>query len=73
MHRFRSRWIFDVEIFERYLALPAQGDPPRRARIYEVVLAAWHEVPGSKLRAWNFLWSFVEVFAVWRRRVSARS
>ena len=66
---FHSRWIFDVEILERYLTLPVQdGGPPRRARIYELVLPSWHEVPGSKLRAWDFLWSFVEVFGVWRRR-----
>lgn len=68
--RFQSRWIFDVEILERYLALAVRdGGPPRRARIYELVLSAWHEVGGSKLRAWDFLWSFVEVFGVWRRRV----
>ena len=68
---FRSRWIFDVEILERYLALAVRaGGPPRRARIYELALPAWHEVPGSKLRAWDFLWSFVEVFRVWRQRRS---
>lgn len=67
--RFQSRWIFDVEILERYLALAVRdGGPPRRARIYELVLSAWHEVGGSKLRAWDFLWGFVEVFGVWRRR-----
>jgi dolichyl-phosphate beta-glucosyltransferase len=68
--RFRSRWIFDVEILERYLALPVRdGGSPRRARIYELVLPAWHEVAGSKLHAWDFVWSFVEVFGIWRRRV----
>jgi glycosyltransferase involved in cell wall biosynthesis len=66
---FRSRWVFDVEILERYLALAVRdGGPPRRARIYELALPAWHEVPGSKLRARDFLWSFVEVFRVWRQR-----
>ena len=65
---FRSRWIFDVEILQRYLLLPVRdGGPPRRARIYEVVLPCWREVAGSKLRPWDFLWSFVEVFGVWRR------
>jgi hypothetical protein len=48
------------------------GDPPRRGRIYELVLPAWHEVRGSKLRAWDFLWCFVELFDVWRRRVKIR-
>ena len=66
---FRSRWIFDVEILERYLLLAVRdGGPPRRARIYELVLSCWHEVPGSKLRPWDFLWSFVEVYGIWRRR-----
>jgi glycosyltransferase involved in cell wall biosynthesis len=66
---FRSRWVFDVEILERYLALPVRdGGPPRPARIYELPLLAWHEVAGSKLRVWDFLWSFVDVFGVWRRR-----
>lgn len=70
---FRSRWIFDVEILERYVALPVRdGGPPRRARIYELVLPEWHEVRGSKLRRLDFLRSFVEVFGVWRRRVGRR-
>jgi glycosyltransferase involved in cell wall biosynthesis len=68
---FRSRWVFDVEILERYQLLAVRdGGPPRRARIYELVLSVWREVPGSKLRAWDFLWSFVDVFGVWQRRVS---
>jgi len=66
---FRSRWIFDVELLDRYQRLPVgDGRAPRRARIYELVLPAWHEVPGSKLRAWDFVWSFIEVFGVWWRR-----
>ena len=72
--RFHSRWIFDVEILERYLALPVgDGGPPRRARIHEVVLREWSEVPGSKLRTRDFLWSFVEVLGVWRRRLARRA
>jgi dolichyl-phosphate beta-glucosyltransferase len=71
--RFRSRWIFDVEILERYLALPApDGGVPRRARIYEVALREWHEVAGSKLTMRDFLWSFVEVVGVWRQRLKAQ-
>lgn len=66
---FRSRWIFDVEILARYLALPVRdGGPARRARIYELVLPAWHEMPGSKLRVGDVLRGFVEVFGVWRTR-----
>ncbi len=65
---FRSRWIFDVEILDRYLRVPIADDgPPRRERIYELALPAWHEVRGSKLRPWDFVWSFVEVLGVWWR------
>jgi dolichyl-phosphate beta-glucosyltransferase len=70
---FDSRWTFDVEILERYVALPVEdAGPPRRARIYELVLPCWHEVRGSKLRATDFVRSFVEVFAVWRRAAGRR-
>ena len=69
---FDSRWIFDIEILERYLALPVtDGGAPRRGRIYELALREWHEVSGSKLHTSDFLWSFVEVFRVWRRRRNA--
>jgi dolichyl-phosphate beta-glucosyltransferase len=69
---FLSRWIFDVEILERYVALPVSaGGSPRRARIYEVAVATWHDVPGSKLHAWDFFRSFVDAFGVWRRRRAA--
>ncbi len=37
---FRSRWVFDVEILARYLALPVDdGGGPRRSRIYELTRA----------------------------------
>jgi glycosyltransferase involved in cell wall biosynthesis len=64
---FRSRWIFDVEILARYLDLPVDdGGGPRRSRIYELTVPAWHDVPGSKLAAWDFVRSIGELAAVWR-------
>ncbi len=45
---FRSTWIFDVELLARYLELPAEGGPPRRRRIYELTVPAWHDIPGSR-------------------------
>ena len=52
---FRSRWIFDVELIARYLRLPVgPGEPARRDRLYELVLPAWHDRPGSKLRWYDF-------------------
>jgi glycosyltransferase involved in cell wall biosynthesis len=48
---FRSKWIFDVEILSRYLAMTgtAQAD----SRICEVPLKTWTAMPGSKLTVWH--------------------
>ena len=71
---FRSRWIFDVELIARYLRLPVlPGEAPRRDRLYELVLPAWHDKPGSKLRWYDFVRATVEVGYVWRDRVTRRS
>jgi dolichyl-phosphate beta-glucosyltransferase len=66
---FRSPWIFDVEILARYIAVPVDdGGRPRQARIYELTVPAWHDIPGSKLKAWDFVRSVGELLAVWRSR-----
>lgn len=71
---FRSRWIFDVELIARYLRLPVEpGDTPRRDRLYELVLPAWHDKPGSKLRWSDFARAMLDVGYIWRERVSYRS
>jgi dolichyl-phosphate beta-glucosyltransferase len=70
---FRSRWIFDVELIARYLRLPVTpGDAPRRDRLYELVLPAWHDKPGSKLRWYDFVRAMVDVGYIWRERVTQR-
>jgi glycosyltransferase involved in cell wall biosynthesis len=70
---FRSRWIFDVELIGRYLRLPVRpGEPSRRERVYELVVPAWHDKPGSKLRWYDFARAIVEVGYVWRERVAHR-
>lgn len=66
---FRSRWIFDVELIARYLRLPvAPGEPSRKDRLYELVLPAWHDKPGSKLRWYDFARAAVDVGYIWRER-----
>jgi dolichyl-phosphate beta-glucosyltransferase len=65
---FLSPWIFDVEILARYLDLADDGGRPRRARIYEVALPTWHDVPGSKIRASDFARSLFELLAIGRNR-----
>jgi glycosyltransferase involved in cell wall biosynthesis len=68
---FRSRWVFDVELIARYLRLPAgPGEPSRRDRTYELVLPAWHDQPGSKLRWWDFPRAMVDLGHIWRERVA---
>ena len=70
---FRSRWIFDVELIARYLRLPvASGEAPRRDRIYELVLPAWHDKPGSKLRWYDFARAVVDLAYIWRERGAHR-
>lgn len=65
---FRSRWIFDVELLARYLGQPVgPGEPPRRARIYELAVPAWHHVPGSKLRWTDYLRSFFDLAVIHHR------
>jgi glycosyltransferase involved in cell wall biosynthesis len=66
---FRSRWIFDVELIARYLALPVSpGAPAQRDRLYELVVPAWHDIPGSKLRWYDFARAAIDLAHVWRER-----
>jgi len=66
---FRSRWIFDVELIARYLRLPvAPGERSRRDRLYELVLPAWHDKSGSKVRWYDFGRAMVDLGYVWRER-----
>ena len=57
----------------RYLRLPvAPGEPARRDRLYELVLPAWHDMPGSKLRWYDFARAMVDLVYIWRDRVAGR-
>jgi glycosyltransferase involved in cell wall biosynthesis len=59
---FHSPWIFDVEVLARYLALPvAPGEPARPDRIYELAVAVWYHVRGSKLRWTDFVRAVYEL------------
>ena len=63
---FRSRWIFDVEILARFLALH-QGQPGTVERaIYEYPLPAWTDVAGSKVKSTDFLKAFGELITIYR-------
>lgn len=70
---FRSPWIFDVELIARYLRTPvAPGEPARKDRLYELVLPAWHDIPGSHLRWYDFARAAVDVGRIWRERIASR-
>jgi glycosyltransferase involved in cell wall biosynthesis len=70
---FDSGWIFDVELIARYLRLPvASGEPARRDRLYELVLPAWHDRPGSKLRWHDFFRAMIDLGYIWRERAAYR-
>lgn len=70
---FHRGWIFDVEMIERYLRLPvAPGEPARRDRLYELVLPAWHDRPGSKLRWHDFARAMLDLGYIWRERRAHR-
>jgi glycosyltransferase involved in cell wall biosynthesis len=63
---FRSRWIFDVELLARYLAVPVRdGGPPRRARLYELALRSWRHRSGSKLRPGGYVRAAVDLARIW--------
>jgi dolichyl-phosphate beta-glucosyltransferase len=51
--RFRSRWIFDVEILARLIA--AAGRAQAAQMIYECPLDRWSDVRGSQLKSSDFI------------------
>ena len=64
---FQSRWIFDVELLARFLALHRDDRAAVRDRIYEYPLPQWTDVAGSKVEPLDFFRAFGELFRVHRR------
>lgn len=62
---FMSKWIFDVEILSRYVA--EVGTARADERIYELPLARWTGVAGSKLKPWHALRAIWDLTVIWRR------
>jgi dolichyl-phosphate beta-glucosyltransferase len=61
---FLSRWVFDVEILARYIALH-QGDVSYlRDSIYEFPLPRWHDVAGSKVRPGDFFKGALDLYRI---------
>jgi glycosyltransferase involved in cell wall biosynthesis len=57
---FLSRWIFDVEVLVRLRSFVAD---PHHA-MFERPVEAWHDVPGSKLRAADFVRAATELAVI---------
>lgn len=61
---FQSRWLFDVEIIARFLALHRNDPAYSKRAIYEQPLDQWTEVPGSKVSPFDFVRSIWEVVQI---------
>jgi glycosyltransferase involved in cell wall biosynthesis len=61
---FVSRWIFDVEVLARFLAVWRAGGTHPESRIYELPLKVWVDVPGSKVQLSDFVRSFTDLIKI---------
>ena len=50
----RARWVFDVEIVARYMALDPRGPAAIDVALFELPLIRWRHVPGSKVGPLDF-------------------
>ena len=65
---FVSNWLFDVELLARYVRARRGTDRPQpEDTIYEFALHEWRDVPGSKIRPWDFFVALVELARIHRR------
>jgi dolichyl-phosphate beta-glucosyltransferase len=61
---FLTRWVFDVELLARVARLARGSEVPAERRIYELPLVSWTDVPGSKVRPWDFVRSGLELLRI---------
>ena len=64
---FRTSWVFDVELLARWLQQrPGALDVAPADAIYELPLRTWRDVPGSKVRPWDFGRALLGLARIWR-------
>lgn len=61
---FVSRWIFDVEIIHRFQKLPRGAAPASVDAIYEFSLPYWRDVDGSKVKPYDFIKAFLDLYRI---------
>lgn len=65
---FSTRWIFDVELLARLLTHPDRPAAwPRGGEIYELPLAEWRDIAGSKLKFRDGIRAFWDLWRIARR------
>ena len=70
---FQSRWIFDVEIIARFMALHKKDASFADDVIYESPLPRWEDVAGSKVGPLDFFTAFYELMKIRRTFQRAKS
>ena len=65
--KFHSRWVFDVEILARYIALHRGNTSYLYESVYEHPLHSWEDVAGSKVSPSDFFKAFFEVLLIYRK------
>ena len=63
---FESRWLFDVELLARLLSAQDGNRVDPQARINEMPLPRWTEVPGSKVKMRDGVAALIELNRIWR-------
>jgi len=61
---FSSGWIFDVELFARWICLDGRDNPDSA---YEFPLAQWQDIDGSKLRVKDYINAVAQLGSIWWR------
>lgn len=68
---FTARWVFDVEILARFMALDPRGRAHAERSIHELPLRSWKDVAGSKLKTTDFARAALDLARI-RRRYAAK-
>lgn len=63
---FQSKWIFDVELLARFIAVRNQDRQLAASALYEYPLPRWEDVAGSKVGPLDFLTAFADLLKIWR-------